>query len=217
MEENPWIELFVPGRICLFGEHSDWAGGFRRFNEKLEPGMTIVCGTNQGIYARVRRAPKLVLASVDHRGARVGARVVEMDARALLAEAKAGGFWSYAAGTAYKISTDARVGGVEVDNYRTTLPMGKGLSSSAAMCVLVARAFSRLYEIKMTLRGEMECVLARDARGARENAPRGRHDAEARSRAPPHPQGTRTRARSSRRAAAAAWTRAARSAAARSS
>ena len=75
MEENPWIELFVPGRICLFGEHSDWAGGFRRFNEKLEPGMTIVCGTNQGIYARVRRAPKLVLASVDHRGARVGARV----------------------------------------------------------------------------------------------------------------------------------------------
>ena len=156
MEENPWIELFVPGRICLFGEHSDWAGGFRRFNEKLEPGMTIVCGTNQGIYARVRRAPKLVLASVDHRGARVGARVVEMDARALLAEAKTGGFWSYAAGTAYKISTDSRVGGVEVDNYRTTLPMGKGLSSSAAMCVLVARAFSRLYEIKMTLRGEME-------------------------------------------------------------
>ena len=28
--------------------------------------------------------------------------------------------------------------------------------TSAAMCVLVARAFSRLYEIKMTLRGEME-------------------------------------------------------------
>ena len=20
------IELFVPGRLCLFGEHSDWAG-----------------------------------------------------------------------------------------------------------------------------------------------------------------------------------------------
>ena len=23
------IELFVPGRLCLFGEHSDWAGKYR--------------------------------------------------------------------------------------------------------------------------------------------------------------------------------------------
>ena len=23
MEENPWIELFVPGRICLLGEHTE--------------------------------------------------------------------------------------------------------------------------------------------------------------------------------------------------
>jgi len=27
------MELFVPGRVCLFGEHTDWAGGFRRFNK----------------------------------------------------------------------------------------------------------------------------------------------------------------------------------------
>lgn len=24
------LELFVCGRLCLFGEHSDWAGAFRR-------------------------------------------------------------------------------------------------------------------------------------------------------------------------------------------
>ncbi|MCB0002160.1 MAG: GHMP kinase, partial [Anaerolineae bacterium] len=24
------MKIFVPGRICLFGEHSDWAGGYRR-------------------------------------------------------------------------------------------------------------------------------------------------------------------------------------------
>jgi galactokinase len=22
------VELFVPGRLCLFGEHSDWAGRY---------------------------------------------------------------------------------------------------------------------------------------------------------------------------------------------
>ena len=24
------LELFVPGRLCLFGEHSDWAGAMRK-------------------------------------------------------------------------------------------------------------------------------------------------------------------------------------------
>ena len=27
-------EIFVPGRICLMGEHSDWAGSYRRFNKE---------------------------------------------------------------------------------------------------------------------------------------------------------------------------------------
>ena len=86
MAENEWIELFVPGRICLFGEHSDWAGGFRRFNEKIEPGATIVVGTNQGIFARVRRSPKLVLRSVDYTGHEQKGEI-DMSPRALLAEA----------------------------------------------------------------------------------------------------------------------------------
>ena len=30
------MRIFVPGRICLFGEHSDWAGGYRRVNADLE-------------------------------------------------------------------------------------------------------------------------------------------------------------------------------------
>ena len=33
--------------------------------------------------------------------------------------------------------------GININNYRTTLPVKKGLSSSAAICVLVARAFNR--------------------------------------------------------------------------
>lgn len=36
------IELFVPGRICLLGEHSDWAGGFRAANSELEEGYCLV-------------------------------------------------------------------------------------------------------------------------------------------------------------------------------
>ena len=40
--------------------------------------------------------------------------------------------------------------------HRTTLPLKKGLSSSAALCVLVARAFNRAYGLGLTTRGEMQ-------------------------------------------------------------
>ena len=79
-----------------------------------------------------------------------------MERDALLAEAEKGGFFSYAAGVAHQILTHYRVRGIEIDNYRTDLPVKKGLSSSAAICVLVARAFNRVYDLKMTTRGEME-------------------------------------------------------------
>ena len=36
------MELFVPGRVCLLGEHSDWAGGFRRDAPSIPPGKCLV-------------------------------------------------------------------------------------------------------------------------------------------------------------------------------
>jgi galactokinase len=153
---TPDIELFVPGRVCLLGEHSDWSGSFRRFNSALRPGRTIVVGTNCGLHARVRPHPSaLVLRTVTDRGAEV-TETIPMQPRRLLEVAQGGGFWSYAAGVAYKIMTDYRVGGLVIDNHTTTIPLKKGLSSSAAYCVLVARAFNRVYDLKMTTRGEME-------------------------------------------------------------
>ena len=56
--------------------------------------------------------------------------------------------------------THYRVGGLEIDNFETDLPLKKGLSSSAAFCVLVARAFDRVYNLRLTVRGEMECAFA---------------------------------------------------------
>ena len=50
-----------------------------------------------------------------------------------------GGFWSYVAGTAHLMALEHDVGGVHIDNHRSTLPARKGLSSSAAACVLVRR------------------------------------------------------------------------------
>ena len=36
--------------------------------------------------------------------------------------ARKGEFWSYAAGTAYKLIVEHEVGGIEIDNYKTSAP-----------------------------------------------------------------------------------------------
>jgi len=151
------MKLFVPGRICLLGEHSDWAGGYRRINADLEKGYTLITGTNQGLYAEVKPHPnKLILQTTMSDGTSKGPFELPMESDALLAEAQSGGFFSYAAGVAFQVMTHYRVRGLHIDNYETDLPIQKGLSSSAAICVLVARAFNRTYDLKMTVRGEME-------------------------------------------------------------
>lgn len=160
-----WLELFIPGRVCLFGEHSDWAGEYRRLNPDIEKGYTIITGTNQGIYARVRRHPdKLIIRSTLPDGRIMGPIEIDMNKESLLREAETGGFFSYSAGVAYQILTHYYVGGLEIDNYKTTLPIKKGLSSSAAICVLVARAFNKIYDLKMTVRGEMETAYQGELR-----------------------------------------------------
>ena len=49
--------LFVPGRLCLFGEHSDWAGGYRNTHPDILPGYCLAVGTTQGIHARIAANP----------------------------------------------------------------------------------------------------------------------------------------------------------------
>jgi UTP-glucose-1-phosphate uridylyltransferase/mevalonate kinase len=151
------MKIFVPGRICLFGEHSDWAGGYRRINANIEKGLTLITGTDQGIYAEVEPHPNaLVLTSSTPEGQEYSPYEIPMEPKALLDEAQRGGFWAYVAGVAYQILTHYHVRGLVIDNYGTDIPIKKGLSSSAAICVLTARAFNRVYDLKMTTRGEME-------------------------------------------------------------
>jgi UTP-glucose-1-phosphate uridylyltransferase/mevalonate kinase len=156
---NP-IEIFVPGRVCLFGEHSDWAGGHRRTNSEIAPGAVIITGTNQGMYARCSRntTKELVVRSTLTDGSSTEIYRVPMELDLLQREAAAGGFFSYAAGVAAYMLDFYGVAGIEIDNYKTTLPVKKGLSSSAAFCVLVARAFNQLFQLGLTTRAEIEAA-----------------------------------------------------------
>ena len=151
------MQISIPGRICLFGEHSDWAGGYRRINSDLERGYCLITGTNQGILADVRPHPTHLVITADvGRGERIGPYEIPIDPQALLTEAQEGGLFAYAAGVAHQMLIHHHVQGLVIDNTHTDLPVRKGLSSSAAISVLTARAFNRVYDLKLTVRGEME-------------------------------------------------------------
>ena len=151
--------LFVPGRLCLFGEHSDWAGGYRRIDPDVTPGYCLAVGTTQGIHARVSRggASLTVDSHVVHDG-RAPALDVPMKLAALSEAARAGGFYAYCAGVAAHLCERYRVGGITIQTKSMNLPLKKGLSSSAAVSVLTARAFSQQYDLNLSLRDEMEAA-----------------------------------------------------------
>ncbi len=157
------IDLFVPGRLCLFGEHSDWAGMYRTINSDLEKGQAIVSGLEQGIYAACEISEKFIVESdLEFYG---GERLeCVMDSEKLMEVAAGGGFFSYVAGVASYINDNYSVGGVKIKVTEMDLPLKSGLSSSAAICVLVARAYNQLYHLKMNTQGEMQAAFRGEQR-----------------------------------------------------
>mmetsp|Transcript_10413 Transcript_10413/g.17244 ORF Transcript_10413/g.17244 Transcript_10413/m.17244 type:complete len:363 (-) Transcript_10413:219-1307(-) len=152
------LDLFVPGRICLFGEHSDWAGGFRKQDPSIPVGKCLISGTNQGLHARVSKCDEncLILKSTLDHGERMEI-TIPLDDEELLTEATCGSLWSYICGVTFQMrKVHPQIGGFSFDNYKTSLPVKKGLSSSAAVCVLTARALNQLYDLNLTKREEME-------------------------------------------------------------
>ena len=159
------LKLFVPGRLCLFGEHTDWAGHYRTMNADIMPGASIVTGIEQGIYAEVERSTIFEM----HSDAPAMADVwrdfsCRMSEKELKRVAKSGTFFSYCAGVASYMLEWYKVGGVRIRITQMTLPMKSGLSSSAAICVLVARAFNLLYNLNLNTLGEMNIAYVGELR-----------------------------------------------------
>ena len=161
------LKLFVPGRLCLFGEHTDWAGHYRTMNADIMPGASIVTGIEQGIYAEVEKSTIFEMHSDASELSDVwrdfSCRMSEQELKRV---AKSGTFFSYCAGVASYMLEWYKVGGVRIRITEMTLPMKSGLSSSAAICVLVARAFNLLYNLNLNTLGEMNIAYVGELRTA---------------------------------------------------
>jgi len=141
--------LFVPGRLCLFGEHSDWAA-----EHGLHNGFCLVIGTDQGLSAEVRAADSFIVETqLPDANGRSSARTRQMSCpweRDTLLEAAKDPleFFRYCAGVAFQMFGRPHVnGGIDLRITAMDLPLRKGVSSSAAVCILVAKAFDSVYEL----------------------------------------------------------------------
>lgn len=161
------IELFVPGRLCLFGEHTDWAGKYRAMNSEIVPGAALVTGIEQGIYAIAEKSKTFKVTS--------SAPEIEdiwkdfecrMDFQELKEIARSNSFFSYCAGVASYMLEWYKVGGIHIHLTKMDMPMKSGLSSSAAICVLICRAFNQIYRLNLNTMGEMNIAYWGELRTA---------------------------------------------------
>ena len=141
--------LFVPGRICLFGEHSDWAAQYGKHK-----GFCLVIGTDQGVSAQASPAEEfsvrtLVPDALGRPSGRTRQMTCRMDEQTLRSAAKdEAEFFRYCAGVGHEMFTRCNVpGGLDLRITAMDLPLRKGVSSSAAVCILVAQAFDAAYEL----------------------------------------------------------------------
>lgn len=149
MAGEPSVDLFVPGRLCILGEHSDWAGAFRSQNLRIPVGMTLSANLQQGILAT---ASKNDTVTIGNGSTEIN---LSMNEHALGEIARGPGYWRLAAAAALVMFRSYGVGGVRIAITDRGLPVGRGLGSSAAICVVVVRAFAALYELDLTTFEEM--------------------------------------------------------------
>lgn len=139
------VNLFVPGRLCIFGEHSDWASEMNLNNE----GCTIVSGIDQGIYANATKSSLFIF------NYGINQIALEMNLEDLRVKFN-DKFFKYVCSSAYLMLENYHVSGIEINITNNDLPIEKGLSSSAAICILVVRAFNKLYNLNLTVSQEMD-------------------------------------------------------------
>lgn len=143
---NDYVEIFVPGRLCILGEHSDWAASYRETNNDIEKGYAIVAGLNLGIYIKGCKAEGFIY---EYDNERINISCID------LFKYEDKGFLEYVVASAKIMHMKYSVNGVKIICEKMTLPIKKGLASSAAVCVAIIRTYNKLYELGLSIEEEM--------------------------------------------------------------
>ena len=141
-----YVDIFIPGRLCLFGEHSDWAAMYRGENPMINKGYSVVLGIDKGIYLRAYKDEKFEYI--------YESKSIKVDDIKKLK--KYDSFFDYVVSSAKLVTQKYQVKGIKIICTKMTLPIKKGLASSAAICMAIIRAYNEVYSLKISIEEEME-------------------------------------------------------------
>lgn len=131
--------LFVPGRICLFGEHSD---------HMVNNGEAITYTLNLGIYSNFKKSKKIIIKNNN--------RIVFNHDCSLIDITKYDSHLQYILSAINEMISKYNVKGINLNIVKSTLPSKKSLSSSSAIILTIIKAFNILYNLNLTLKEEEE-------------------------------------------------------------
>ena len=139
------IKMFVPGRLCLIGGVSDLVSPYLSQNLDLVPGRAIACTIDKGIYSKVKKCNKLKYKFNDINFE------IDISLESLTEEANSNTFFSYICGTVLcMLKKYNNLSGLDITIEKMDLPLKKGLSSSAAICLTIVKAYNELYDLNLT-------------------------------------------------------------------
>lgn len=141
--ERKVANIFVPGRISIIGEISDFVCDYKKYNDDIICGSAIATGIENGIYAIAKKSDDFKFKCEE------GTFECKMKNKILEKEAASESFFSYVCGVALYVNQCYDIGGIDIEIKYNDLKIKKGLASSAAISVLVAKAFNILYELDL--------------------------------------------------------------------
>jgi galactokinase len=131
--DAPAVAVFAPGRVNLLGEHTDYNGGYVLPLALRDLGVTVAAGPGT--------EPGMI---------KVRSENFEETVTRQIGETRSGNWSDYLLGCAALIARQQiEQSGIRL-TVETTLPLGAGLSSSAALMVAAARAMDQLFGLEMS-------------------------------------------------------------------
>lgn len=144
-------DIFVPGRLLLFGDHADWPALYQESNPGIANGHSIIACLPYGISSCASKSEVMYISSFFN-----GKKYIFYDGTATEADYD---FLKYAILGAHYMKQKFHTGNIGLEILESDLPVQQGFASSAAICITIVEAFNKLYNLSLLDEAKMLCAF----------------------------------------------------------